>query len=363
MLKVYKKKRATKITSSNKPTINKSNQTLEKFSKLDKNLNKKKPLGLCNFQLNCYMNSTIQCLFSMKEFRNYFLNEEFDKEEKPVSNELNIIFKKLTNDDKPFTLHKFKKMIGNIDDSFQGSNGADATDLLKTIISEIKNEQCNFYGLNISSMSILDESNEEAVFKDCKRQLGDDSAINKIVNFYRTKYECQTRKKHTSYLFEICSIIDFDLLEIFGNYNSKNVELEECFKYSFKSRYESNEYCYKCKIDRKCKCIKSIYQTSDYLIIILDYGKGKIFKGKVIFDEYINIRDYVENDKKNQIFRLIGAVIHHGTSSAYGHYISYCRSEDNKLYCFNDSIVTPTNFEELKKGSSPYILFYEKIFI
>ena len=329
----------------------------KKVPKTKPNLNEKKPLGLYNFQLNCYMNSTIQCLFSMKEFRNYFLNKKFNKEEKPVSNELNIIFQKLTNDDKPFNLEKFKKIMGNIDDSFQGLNGADATDLLKTIISEIKNEQCNFYGVNISNMSILDESNEEEVFKDCKRQLGDDSAINKIVNFYRTTYECQSRKKHTSYLFEICSIIDFDLLEIFGNI--KNVKLKECFNDSFQSEYESNEYCYKCKKDRKCKCVKSIYQTSDYLIIILDYGKGKIFNGKVIFDEYINIRDYVQEDKNNQNFRLIGAVIHRGTSSANGHYISYCRSEDKNLYCFNDSIVTLTKFEELEK-CSPYILFYEK---
>ena len=35
------------------------------------------PKGLINFTSNCYLNSLLQCLYYIKDFRNYFLNEKF----------------------------------------------------------------------------------------------------------------------------------------------------------------------------------------------------------------------------------------------------------------------------------------------
>ena len=96
------------------------------------------PIGLINEDLNCYMNSVIQCLFYLKKFRNYFIErKDFSEEEHPVSFELRNIMIKLseTNNKNPFSLKKFKKIMSEIDDCFEGSKGADASDLLRYIFS------------------------------------------------------------------------------------------------------------------------------------------------------------------------------------------------------------------------------------
>ena len=349
-----------KKTKKKKEKDNNNNQNIQNdYNNVQEN-NTKFPIGLKNYELNCYMNSTIQCLYHIKKFRDWFNGKEISEDDNPVLYGLNIIFQKLTNDDKPFTLQKFKKIIGDIDDSFQGSNGADATDLLKTIISEINieqliNEEEDNNDKSEQTNDSLDESNELEVFNDCKGLINKNIITKIFINYFKTTYICQN-EKHKTYYFEYESILEFNLKDL----KNSIISIKDCFNNYETIIEEKDNYCSKCKIHINCSSQKNIYQTSDYLIIILDYGKGKIFKGKVIFDEYINIRDYVQEDKNNQNFRLIGAVIHYGSSSASGHYISYCRSEDNKLYYFNDSSVNLTNFEKLKEEKLPYILFYEK---
>ena len=46
-----------------------------------------------------------------------------------------------------------------------------------------------------------------------------------------------------------------------------------------------------------------------------------------------------------------------------GHFISYCRSIENKDKWFelNDAMVSESSFSEIKKRGIPYVLFYENV--
>ena len=87
--------------------------------------------------------------------------------------------------------------------------------------------------------------------------------------------------------------------------------------------------------------------------------KKKKLNIDIYFDEYINIDKFIEK-KNNLNYKLIGTIVHYGSSSSSGHYISYCRCDDNKFYKFNDNIVTEASYEELLKEKTTCILFYKK---
>ena len=171
------------------------------------------------------MNSVIQCLFHITKFSEYFINKDFSQIEQPISCELKNIFKKLKNrnEGKPFNLKVFKNIMGEFDDSFLGSNGADAADLLSYIFSFLSGEQTNCIGLDISMMSNLDSNKKEDVFKDCIEKVGDDSALICIMNYIQTEYNCYTSEYKQEgykyrkifhkpfYSFENKCFIEFDL--------------------------------------------------------------------------------------------------------------------------------------------------------
>ena len=98
-------------------------------------------------------------------------------------------------------------------------------------------------------------------------------------------------------------------------------------------------------------------------MIILDRGKGKKFVGKVEYEKYLDLKDYIDEDSNctNTFYKLICISKHSGESSENGHYTAYCLNDNGKYYHFNDSYVEKvTNEDELYKGGA-YLLFYKKV--
>ena len=258
--------------------------------------------------------------------------------------------------------------MSEIDDCFEGSNGADASDLLRYIFSSLISDDLNIKNNNGNNNENnnelpLDESNENEVFNEIRKEISPSSINSIFYIYYKISYLCT--KKHTTYNFEYSSFLDFNLFNIAKEIrndkkNYENITLDECFKYNnnIKDNYEDFE-CSICQ-DSLLKSKSSIYMTNDYLIIFFNYGKNKNCRINVLFEEYINIEEFIEI-KNNEYFELIGTIVHYGSSSSSGHYISYCRrEEDNKFYKFNDEIVTESSYEELIKEKTTYILFYQK---
>ena len=167
------------------------------------------------------MNSIIQLLFHITKFREYFLNEDFSELEQPISCELSKIFKKLKNGNKGKSFHllNFKNMMGKYDDIFFGSSGADAVDFLRYIFS-IVNTECikDNNSINIED-EILDESNEDKVFKEIQK-ISNPNVINNIFYFYnKTTYLCKS--KHVTYSFDYGCLLEFDVLDIYKKLKKK----------------------------------------------------------------------------------------------------------------------------------------------
>ena len=144
------------------------------------------------------------------------------------------------------------------------------------------------------------------------------------------------------------------------------ITLVQCFQSYLKPDFltgNNKQYCNRCHVLSDSYYTTHIYSSPNILILILNYGKGILFKCDVQFDEYINIAKYIEakNPGIPNRYRLLGAIVHIGPSNMGGHFIAFCRGIENKekWYKLNDSLVSESTFSEIKSVGIPYVLFYE----
>ena len=186
-----------------------------------------------------------------------------------------------------------------------------------------------------------------------------------LCGFQKSTFFCQNCGKK-AINFNIFNLLIFSL-EATSNYcNLRNnynqipiINFDNCFQFLSKEENFENTYCQFCDKTGNSKYKESIYTLPNYLIIILNRGKGNIFNCHVNIPEVFCPSNYVENEK-NKCFSLIGVVSHFGESGMGGHFIAFCKHNiDGKWRCYNDSIVTECKNDYLQKGT-PYILFIKK---
>ena len=74
------------------------------------------------------------------------------------------------------------------------------------------------------------------------------------------------------------------------------------------------------------------------IIFINRVFNGQYYENTIDFPSFLNLRDFIMEDKKTSAnFELIG-IINHTGSAQFGHYTADCKNFiDNKWYHFNDS--------------------------
>lgn len=176
---------------------------------------------------------------------------------------------------------------------------------------------------------------------------------------------CQTQ----THSYNLFSFIIFPLLEVRkmvtseGNYpknfrNYFDLSIEDCFLYAQKKGfYKGDKKCNKCQFESDYWLEKKIIKLPNILILIFDRGNLENYE-RFTFNEIIDLKNYVEFPQGDNKYFLSGVIHFLGE-----HLIAYCRmSSTLKWYCYNDSLVRESNFEEIKLGS-PIILFYQKCVI
>ena len=377
-------KRHTKILSEQK----KSNLSQNSL----KNVDTSRFIGLQNIGATCYMNATLQCLVNIDEFTRYLLiNDNFNNiinnnDKCEILSNYCFLLEKLCCDENIKNYYSptdFKDIISRKNPLFEGIKANDSKDLIYFLI-----EQMN-YELNQINQKIKNIS-----YKENNMEISEDMQANKnlmLINFINdfssknnniisklffsiNENETKCNKCNKSkYNFQLIFSLEFPLEKIYNIINNQNnininnnrsLSIYDCFNnYNEKSFFQGDNsiYCNNCKSLQNAIYTTQIYSLSPILIIILNRGKGNIFQCDVDFPENINIQQYIQNNKSNYNYRLIGVVSHLGSSDMSGHFIAFCRHRITKeWYCYNDAIVTRCNDQknDYKKGVS-YILFYE----
>ena len=329
------------------------------------------PKGIKNFELNCYMSSLLQCLYYIPELRNFFINniDYFYKNDKYICLSFaEIMYKYYYNNTKTvdiFAILRFKQLMGEKNKLFKGYGG-DAKDLYFNFIDLILDELTIKQNQDESSTKdeMLNTIDKEKTFLESEKEVDENNIINKIFSgFYETSYKCAHNEELglKTYSFTHETFILFNLELISKHYNKDPLTIEDCLKFNFNRSYSSSFYCNVCNIIEKNKAEDKIYKPPLILVLILDRGHGKGFKGKVEFDLELDLKDFIDEDKykNNSKYYLMGVINHIGDSSLQGHYTACCLTDNREFYFFNDEKSFKANQELLKLGET-YLLFYRR---
>ena len=327
-------------------------------------INNLKPKGLYNLGLNCYMNSLLQCLFYIKELRDYFIeNKDKFKDEQLVCKAFSDVIHGLKEDEKDyFVPREFKKLIGNKNNLFGGVKAGDVKDLFFNLIDSFLTELNKEYEDNDSDINIPNYSNEIQMFEEAKKEIDQNNhIINELfIGYYNTKYDCD-KSKESTYSFQTESFILFELEKIQHYFSDNELTFELLFSYYIRKQEKSSFYCNYCKKTHIGDAYERIYRPPKIFVIILDRGHGKTFNGKVEIKKYLDLKPFIHenNYKYSTLYELICISSHRGKSSSSGHYTSCCKTDNNKYYYFSDTYVKEIKEENLIQDE-PYLLFYKQ---
>ena len=331
-------------------------------------------IGLKNIGAACYMNATLQCFSNTPKLRAYLLNKETytvlminkDSNKKlsfALAEVLKNLWEVLTQRDYP--PEHFKKVINEMNPLFLEVKSNDPKDLILFLLEGIHKE-LNKAPKKILKSYYIDDTNCVEVYKDFKKyyQNNNESIITEEFNGYTNSMTTCGCCGTTIHNVQTFNILFFPLEEIrkFMNYKHNNVKIKDCFQYYEKQSIFPSFYCNKCKC--LCQSLNSskLISAPQTLIINLNRGRGLENNINIIFDEYLNLREYIFAPNSPFYYELTGVICHFESNDEGEHFIAYCKNSNNcEWYKFNDQFVNKCNFNEVQNANMPYVLFYNYV--
>lgn len=284
------------------------------------------PRGLVNLGNTCYMNASLQSLYSIESFRNLVTrNGGYDK---LLTSELADLFKCLKSSQEPISPANFKRTFSKYQSKFSGLGQQDAQEFLRYLINGI-HEESNKAARRPrrSTPPEAPKSAQEAWA--AYRDIVDDSPFVDLVvgQMCSTIVCCQCQNKSNCW----DPFWDLSLPLVRGRHSCKLSEVLQDF--IAKETLDSDErpICSQCK--RATRSTKQIHLSRLPQLIILHLKKFtndgyKMTSPEVRIDRVLNL----ENGTS---YQLQACISHHGHSSSSGHYTSHCKYS-SKWFHFND---------------------------
>ncbi|KAJ3461759.1 hypothetical protein MRS44_010312 [Fusarium solani] len=326
--------------------------------------------GLLNLSNTCYLNSILAQLFMNTGFRQFILNSKLHD----PANGQELMF---------YT----QKLFGFMQESYR--RFVDPTNL----VSSIKTYDDTL--IDIHSQMDVDEF-YNLLFDRWEGQFHSHEEKRKLKSFYGGQLVQQVKSKeceHISERLEPFSAIQCDI-------KGKNT-LEDSLQAYVDGEIMEGDNKYKCStcdkhVDAvKRACLKDIPDNVIFHLKRFDFNLRTLQRSKIndyfSFPARVNLRPYTiehlsnpENDTEEDIFELVGVLVHSGTAES-GHYYSYIRERPSASgrqtwVEFNDDMVTawdPSHMESSTFGGpdhrpydtngiiydktySAYMLFYQR---
>ena len=328
--------------------------------------------GLQNIGATCYMNATLQCLAHIEKFTKYLLENKTNIQNNRYINSLSNAFTEVLENiwQKEnityYAPNNFKDLISKMNTLFAGVQANDSKDLVLFILETMHNELNHAKKRNENNFEVVDQYNYDKSLLSFVKYFQENfrSIISDIFyGMYNSRMQCHNCRAitHNIQCFNIL-IMPLEEVRKFKNRYEKYVTIEECFEYYQKSDYmigENQIYCNYCKRMSTSENNTTLIVGPEVLILNLNRGKGLQYNIKIIFNESLNISNFIYYKETNVYYRLIGVVSHFGPSGESGHFIAFCKSfVDNNWYKYNDAIVNISSFNEAQNTGVPYILFY-----
>ena len=299
--------------------------------------------GLINIDGSyCYMNSVIQCLYSLFIFRDEFLKKKYTYKQ-PISLALqNVMIGLLEENNKPYDPTNFKNVLSNNIKLFK-SHAGDPSDLILYLLDKLHEEdKCEAEYNDIK----INEENEKEVYNSCLADIDKSIISDLFYGYYGEKSIC-SKCGRTFYLIEPKFLVELNVEEISKKINKKTIKLNEYFNKYYNNELKKYFICPICG-GKKLATIKSYIKKLPKILVIIFKNSDCHFK--------IEIEDKFKCN--NSTLKLIGVstIAYRPTSSYYGHAIAFCLHNE-QFFLFNDRIVRNVDFNDFKDRDH-YLLFY-----
>ena len=331
-------------------------------------------IGLKNIGAPCYMNAILQCFSNTAKIRAYLLNKDiYNKLEinKDSTNKLSFALAEVLNNLWEILTHKdyppehFKNVVSEMNPPFLEIKSNDPKDLILFMLEKIHKE-LNKAPKKILKNYYINDTNFNDVFNDFQKNYlnNNQSIISEEFNGYTNSMTTCGYCGTTIHNVQTFNILFFPLEEIrkFMNYRHNNIRIKECFQYYEKQNFYPSFYCNKCKyLCQSLNSSKLIYAPQT-LIINLNRGRELEYNVNIVFDEYLNIREYIFANNSPYYYELTGVICHFESNDEEEHFIAYCKNSNNcEWYKFNDQFVNKCNFYEVQNANLPNVLFYNYV--
>ena len=333
-------------------------------------MDKSKIFGLINIHNTCYMNSTLQCLFTYPEFRNSINDIQHCKEN--ISGSLQHI---LNDPNKNYGIKLLLKNLIQKVDWFKFLQHNDINEFINIFFNQLNVEIYSFDKLDIRpykptthpriSKFIAKANNEWFKFVKNENTWFNELCTGQVVN----QIICgHCGKIHHN--FETFRVLD---VEIPTNENNVSISIDDCLAKYFDKHYINGDdvdgdkwKCDKCNQKKKsmksCKIIRSphmfIISLKRFKTVTYTRGGNTEYRfaknnAHVSISDNINIDGFSIN---NEVNYKLKAIANHMGGTDGGHYNAFCKYDDD-WYLIDDESVKKT---KVFNDQSAYILFYSK---
>lgn len=389
---------------------NNSKRILKNWTKIHLN---KKPSGLLNHGVTCYMNSAIQALIHIPAIQHY-LNDiykgKYNKSLSPRSvsgvlaelsqrmwgingNEQTVNpngnNKKRTNQSSTPKYINPKKIIQRLDDincMMSEWQQEDSHEYFMSLISRLQ-EDSTPKGVKLNESIIYDIFggllNQSVTCQNCgyisetkqefydlslglnrKRKLNKDQNINDNIT---NSSESNNVKDNNDSTINNSKINENNELE--KNRYTIEKSIKEFFSTETikidKRDKKSGYYCEKCSNHSIATKKSTIDRSPETLIVHLKRFKfngnsSSKLKQSISYEKYLDLSEYSSIGSSLK-YQLISVIVHEGRSISSGHYIAHCLQPDGTWSTYDDEYINKINEREALSDPSAYFLIYTKL--
>ncbi|CUM45656.1 uncharacterized protein AC631_01573 [Debaryomyces fabryi] len=331
-------------------------------------LSKRKPVGLLNHGVTCYMNSAIQSLIHIPAVQHYLTDinsGKYNKTLKPrsVSHVLAELSKRMwaLDDNASKVKHpKYinpKKIIQRLDD-------------INCMMSEWQQEDSHEYFMSL--MSRLQEDSTPKGVKLNQSIIYDifGGLLHQSVTCKNCNYVSDTKQEFYDLSLGLSRKKNKDVAESAG---PQRYTIEKSIQEFFSSELikldrkdKSSGYdCENCKQKSNAYKISTIDRSPETLTVHLKRFKfngnsSSKVKQSISYPNYLDLTKFTTLKTPTK-YQLISVIVHEGRSILSGHYIAHCLQPDGTWSTYDDEYINKINEKEALSDPSAYVLVYTKL--
>ena len=307
----------------------------------------------------CYMNSSIQCLFHLKDFTDNITKIASHKKGDLINATSNLIEEMKNKNSDVLSVKNIKNAMGKIDERYKDNNQEDANEFISNFLDGLLDEigDKNNLPKPLDIKNELDRAAYDKFYNRFYKIKGNSFLLDLFYSIIKTEKKCKKCKKSNSIKFNTNNIIELPIKSLVKGKN--DIYLPEVI-----ANYKKNEnitgeckFCHHGKIYEET----NIYSLPKYLILYFGRTVGnKYISNQILFPEKCDFTN-------NASYRITSVIYHSQLDKKTGHYTASCKCDNNIWYYFNDSYAIKEKEKESienfnnKKHLKPIILIYEKI--